>query len=235
MVTMGSRSRVVAVIALAGSLAGGAVAPAAHAQSTPELKTDEQKTLYAIGLAVAGNLAPFGLSAAELELVKAGLADGVLNRQRQVDLQAYGTKIQELQRARTSVVAAAEQKTGQAIVDKAAAEKGATKTASGLVIVPIKPGTGASPKATDKVKVHYHGTLADGAVFDSSVQRGEPATFPLNGVIPCWTEGLQLMKVGGKSRLVCPAAIAYGDRGAPPRIKPGATLTFEVELLEIVK
>ena len=128
-----------------------------------------------------------------------------------------------------------EQKAGQAILDKAAAEKGATKTASGLVIVPIKAGTGASPKATDRVKVHYHGTLADGTVFDSSVQRGEPATFPLNGVVPCWTEGLQLMKVGGKSRLVCPAALAYGDRGAPPRIKPGATLTFEVELLEIVK
>jgi FKBP-type peptidyl-prolyl cis-trans isomerase FkpA/FKBP-type peptidyl-prolyl cis-trans isomerase FklB len=133
------------------------------------------------------------------------------------------------------VVAAAEQKRGQAVVDKAAAEKGATKTASGLVIVPIKPGAGPSPKATDRVRVHYHGTLADGVVFDSSVQRGEPATFPLNGVIPCWTEGLQLMKVGGKSRLVCPASLAYGDRGAPPRIKPGATLLFEVELLEILK
>ena len=133
------------------------------------------------------------------------------------------------------LVAAAEQKAGQAVLDKAAAEKGATKTASGLVIVPIRPGTGAAPKASDRVKVHYHGTLADGSVFDSSVQRGEPATFPLNGVIPCWTEGLQLMKAGGKSRLVCPAAIAYGDRGAPPRIKPGATLTFEVELLEILK
>ena len=232
---MRSRSRVVAVITLMGALAGNALVPAARAQSTPELKTDEQKTIYAIGLAVAGSLAPFALSPAELEIVKAALTDGVLNRQRQVDLQAYGTKIQELQRARASVVAAAEQKTGQAVVDKAAAEKGATKTASGLVIVPIKPGTGASPKATDRVKVHYHGTLVDGAVFDSSVQRGEPATFPLNGVIPCWTEGLQLMKVGGKSRLVCPAALAYGDRGSPPRIKPGATLTFEVELLEIVK
>ena len=218
-----------------GRAGGGAVAPPARAQSAPELKTDEQKTLYAIGLAVAGSLAAFALSPAELELVKAGLTDGVLKRQRQVDLQAYGTKIQELQRTRASMVAAAEQKAGQAILDKAAAEKGATKTASGLVMVPIKPGTGASPKATDRVKVHYHGTLADGTVFDSSVQRGEPATFPLNGVIPCWTEGLQLMKVGGKSRLVCPAALAYGDRGAPPRIKPGATLTFEVELLEIVK
>ena len=232
---MRSRSRVVAVVALAGALAGGAVAPPARGQSAgPELKTEEQKTLYAIGLAVAGSLASFTLSAAELDLVKAGLTDGVLNRQRQVDLQAYGIKIQELQRSRASVVAAAEQKAGQAVLDKAATEKGATKTASGLVIVPIKPGTGASPKASDRVKVHYHGTLADGAVFDSSVQRGEPATFPLSGVIPCWTEGLQLMKVGGKSRLVCPAALAYGDRGSPPRIKPGATLSFEVELLEIV-
>jgi FKBP-type peptidyl-prolyl cis-trans isomerase FkpA/FKBP-type peptidyl-prolyl cis-trans isomerase FklB len=224
-----------AVVALAGTLAGGAVAPAARAQSAPELKTEEQKTLYALGLAIAGSLSSFALSPAELELVKTGVTDGVLNRPRQVDPQGYNAKIQELQRSRASVVAAAEQKAGQAILDKAAAEKGATKTASGLVIVPMKPGTGASPKATDRVKVHYHGTLADGTVFDSSVQRGEPATFPLNGVVPCWTEGLQLMKVGGKSRLVCPAAIAYGDRGAPPRIKPGATLTFEVELIEIVK
>jgi FKBP-type peptidyl-prolyl cis-trans isomerase FkpA len=232
---MKSPLRMVAAVLVANALAVSAVAPSARAQATPELKTEEQKTLYAIGLAVAGTLAQFGLSPADLDLVKAGITDGVLNRPRQVDLQAYGGKIQELQKQRATVVAAAEQKSGQAVIDKAAAEKGATKTASGLVIVPIKPGTGPSPKATDKVKVHYHGTLADGSVFDSSVQRGEPATFPLNGVIPCWTEGLQLMKVGGKSRLVCPAALAYGDRGAPPRIKPGATLTFEVELLEIVK
>jgi len=229
-----SRTRTLVAVALT-ALLGGLSMPWAFAQSAPDLKTEEQKTLYAIGLAVAGSLGAFALSPAELEIVKAGLTDGALNRQRQVDLQAYGPKIQELQKARATVVAAAEQKAGQAILDKAAAEKGATKTASGLVMVPIKVGAGAAPKATDRVKVHYHGTLADGAVFDSSVQRGEPATFPLNGVIPCWTEGLQLMKVGGKSRLVCPAAIAYGDRGAPPRIKPGSTLTFEVELLEIVK
>ena len=103
------------------------------------------------------------------------------------------------------------------------------------MITTLKPGTGAAPAATDKVRVHYHGTLTDGKVFDSSVQRNEPAEFALNAVIPCWTEAVQTMKVGGKSRLVCPAHLAYGDRGAPPDIKPGATLVFEVELLDIVK
>ena len=102
-----------------------------------------------------------------------------------------------------------------------------------MVYIPVSEGSGASPKPTDRVKVHYHGTLQDGTVFDSSVERGQPATFPLNGVIACWTEGLQKMKVGGKAKLVCPSDIAYGDRGAPPKIKPGATLTFDVELISI--
>ncbi len=210
------------------------VAPGADAAG-PELKTEEQKTLYAVGLAVSRSLAPFNLTEAELELVKAGISDGLPGKEPKVDLQTYGPKIQELQSARLSASAAVEKKAGQAFLDKAASEPGAKKTASGLVISTIKDGTGPAPKATDKVKVHYHGTLTDGTVFDSSVQRKEPATFPLNGVIPCWTEAVQLMKVGGKSRLVCPAAIAYGDRGAPPKIKPGSTLVFEVELLEIVK
>ena len=217
---------------LAGLLAVASGARAAE----PELKTEEQKTLYAIGLAVSQSLAVFSLSPAELELVKAGLTDGVLNKDKKaVDLQVYGPKIQELQTARASTVAAVEKKAGQAFLEKAAAEKGATKTSTGLVMTTIKPGTGPSPKATDKVKVHYHGTLTDGTVFDSSLQRNEPATFPLNGVIPCWTEAVQLMKVGGKSRLVCPANLAYGDRAVGAKIKPGSTLVFEVELLEIVK
>jgi FKBP-type peptidyl-prolyl cis-trans isomerase FkpA/FKBP-type peptidyl-prolyl cis-trans isomerase FklB len=221
--------------AVIGSLLALVTVAAPATAAGPDLKTEDQKTLYALGLAVSRSLAVFNLTETELDLVKAGLTDGALRKEPRVELQTYGPKIQELQRTRITAAAAAEKKAGQAFIDKAAAEKGATKTASGLIVSTIKPGTGATPKATDRVKVHYHGTLTDGTVFDSSVQRGEPATFPLNGVIPCWTEGVQLMKVGGKSRLVCPAELAYGDRGAPPRIKPGATLVFEVELLDIVK
>lgn len=201
----------------------------------PEPKTEEQKTLYAIGLALSQNLATFNLSETELEMVKSGLSDGVLKREGKVDLQTYGPKIQVLQQTRLTAMAEGEKKTGKLYIDKAAAEKGVTKTASGMLYSSIKSGTGAAPKATDTVKVHYQGTLTNGAIFDSSVQRGEPATFPLNQVIPCWTEGLQLMKVGGKGKLVCPSDIAYGDRGRPPKIPPGATLIFEVELLDIVK
>jgi FKBP-type peptidyl-prolyl cis-trans isomerase FkpA len=206
---------------------------AASAASQP--KSEEEKTFYALGLAISQSLAPLGLSESELEMVKSGLTDGVLGKPHAVELPAYTPKLQELQRTRVAAAAAKEKKAGEEFLAKAAAEKGSTKTASGAVVTILRPGTGASPQATDKVKVHYHGTLIDGTVFDSSVQRGEPATFPLNGVIKCWTEGLQQLKVGGKARLVCPSDTAYGDRGSPPRIKPGATLVFEVELLDIVK
>ena len=201
----------------------------------PEAKTDEEKTLYALGMALGQNLSSFNLKENELELVKAGLTDQVLNRKKQVELETWGPKIQEISKTRLAAAAATEKKAGQAFLEKAAAEKGATKTASGLIITELKPGTGEPPKATDKVKVNYKGTLVDGTVFDASEKHGGPATFQLNGVVKCWTEGVQLMKVGGKSRLVCPSDIAYGDRGSPPTIKPGATLVFEIELLEIVK
>lgn len=120
-------------------------------------------------------------------------------------------------------------------VKKAAAEAGAVTTASGLVMRTLKEGSGPSPAATDTVRVHYRGTLPDGKEFDSSYARNKPAEFPLNRVIPCWTEGVQKIKVGGKARLTCPAAIAYGERGAGGVIPPGATLHFEVELLGIVR
>jgi FKBP-type peptidyl-prolyl cis-trans isomerase FkpA len=203
--------------------------------ASPEPKTEEEKTIYAIGLALSRNLTQFNLTPAELDLVKAGLTDGVLGKPKKVDFETYGPKLQELAKARATVGAAEEKKKAQAFLDKASAEPGAKRTPSGLVYSEIKPGEGDAPKPTDKVKVHYHGKLVDGTVFDSSVKRGQPASFPLNGVIPCWTEGVQLMKVGGKSKLICPSDIAYGDRGSPPTIKPGATLIFEVELLEIEK
>jgi FKBP-type peptidyl-prolyl cis-trans isomerase FkpA/FKBP-type peptidyl-prolyl cis-trans isomerase FklB len=216
----------VVLVLAAVSLAGAA---------GPELKSDEQKTLYALGLVISQNLATFALSPADLEVVLAGVSDGVLKKDYKVDVQTYGPKIPALQTARASAAATVEKKAGQAFLDKAAAEKGATRTASGMIIMTVKAGNGASPKATDRVKVHYQGALTDGTVFDSSVQRNEPLTLALSGVIKCWTEGVPMMKVGGKSKLVCPSDIAYGDQGRPPVIKPGATLVFEIELLEIVK
>ena len=120
-----------------------------------------------------------------------------------------------------------------AVAAAAAKESGAVVTASGLVYRSLKDGTGASPAATDKVKVHYRGTFPDGKEFDSSYKRNEAIEFPLNGVIKCWTEGVQRMKVGGKAKLTCPASIAYGERGAGGVIPPNATLLFEVELLAI--
>jgi FKBP-type peptidyl-prolyl cis-trans isomerase FkpA len=204
---------------------------ASYSASAAEPKSEEQKTFYALGVAISKNLGSFNLTPAELELVKAGLTDGVTGKAT-IDLNAYVPKLGELQTTRMAATAETEKKAGQTFVDKAAAEKGATKTASGIVIKTVKEGTGAAPTANDTVKVHYHGTTPDGKVFDSSVDRKEPATFPLNGVIPCWTEALQTMKVGGKSRIVCPPGVAYGDRGTP-NIKPGSTLVFDVELLEI--
>ena len=120
-----------------------------------------------------------------------------------------------------------------AAIATAAKEAGAQVTKSGLVYRSLKDGTGSSPAATDRVKVHYKGTFPDGKEFDSSYKRNEPTEFPLNGVIPCWTEGVQMMRTGGKAKLTCPSAIAYGQRGAGGVIPPNATLVFEIELLAI--
>jgi FKBP-type peptidyl-prolyl cis-trans isomerase FkpA/FKBP-type peptidyl-prolyl cis-trans isomerase FklB len=206
---------------------------AAAVAADVEPKTEEQKVFYAMGFALSTKLAAFNLSKAELEMVEAGLSDGTLKNKPKVELQVYAPKIGELQQARMAAAAEQGKKSAQAYLEKAAAEKGSAKTASGLIFTPVKEGAGAAPTTTDTVKVHYQGALIDGNVFDSSILRGQPTSLPVSGVIPCWTEGLQRMKVGGKAKFVCPAEIAYGDRGNPPVIPPGATLVFEIELLEV--
>ncbi len=195
--------------------------------------TDDEKALYSMGAMMSRSLAAFDLNAEELEFLKAGLTDSVLGRDLAINPTEQGPIVQAFAKAREERMAAEEKKASEAFLAKVEAEAGATKTDSGLIYFELEPGEGASPTAADEVTVHYTGTLIDGTVFDSSVERGQPATFPLGRVIPCWTEGVQKMKVGGKSKLICPSSIGYGDRGSPPVIKPGATLVFEVELLAI--
>lgn len=210
-----------------------AVAAPAAPSTAGTLQTEDDKTIYALGLSIWRSLQPLDLSAAEVEIVKRALGDAAANKP-EVSLDTYGPKIDALGRARVQRGVEKEKTRSQEYLAKMEKEPGAVKAESGLLYFETQAGTGASPSAADTVKVHYRGTLVDGTEFDSSHKRGEPAQFPLGGVIPCWTQGVQKMKVGGKAKLICPAAIAYGDRGRPS-IPGGAALTFEIELLEIVK
>ncbi len=213
-------------------------APAPQKSAAPAEKkgpADLDRSLYAVGLSISKSLEVFRLSPAELNKVVQGLKDGAAGKPKFPLDEKAQQAVNDLGRARLS--AAADQEKGKAAGYLAARskEKGAVKTESGAIVIPVKEGTGASPTAADKVKVHYTGKLVDGKVFDSSVQRGQPAEFPLNGVVKCWTEALQKMKVGGKATVVCPSEIAYGERGSPPVIPGNAVLTFDIELLDIVK
>lgn len=207
----------------------------ANAHEEPE--TDQQKTLYTFGYEIAKEWRSFGLSETEIEMLTLGIIDSSLQREPHVKLEDWVKKIRPLlsekRRVANKAIIKTQTKASAALLAKEAKAPGAKTTASGLIMTSLKPGTGEAPKATSKVTVHYHGTLGDGTIFDSSVRRGKPATFPLKGVIKCWTEGLQLMKVGGKSRLVCPAELAYGDSGAGASIPPATALIFEVELLKV--
>ncbi|HYV46687.1 MAG TPA: FKBP-type peptidyl-prolyl cis-trans isomerase [Myxococcaceae bacterium] len=191
-------------------------------------QTDDEKAIYALGVLIGRSVGQFNLSKHEQDLLKKGLTDQLNGQKPSVDVEAAQPRIRELEKSRVGQAAGA-------YLDKAAKEKGVEKSGTGLLYKSLKEGAGGSPRATDTVKVHYRGTLTNGVEFDSSYARNEPAEFPLNGVIACWTEGVQKMKVGGKARLVCPASIGYGERGSPPKIPGGATLVFEVELLDIVK
>ena len=217
-------------LSLAGAAALYVAAAAASAQ--PALKTEQDKTLYALGMAVGANILQFGLSADELEFVERGMTDVVLGNESAVNLQDYSDQIRQLASDRASAVASAEKQASAAFLDQMAKEPGAERSPTGVVFISMKEGTGPNPGPADTVRVHYHGTLRDGTVFDSSVDRGQPVSFPLNGVISCWTEGVQKIKVGGKAKLGCPSDTAYGDTGKGP-IPGGAALVFEVELLGI--
>ncbi len=219
--TMGKQ----AVGVIAGLWCVAAFAQGASAGEAPVVaKTDDERTLYALGRSIGKSLAPFDLSPEELRLVLQGMRDEQAHTPTMIDLGTAQGRIQALARARLA-------KAHAAAVKNAASEPGAVKLASGAIYRELDPGKGKRPTRRDVVVVEYQGRLVDGTVFDDTAPRGKPAEFPLDAVIPCWTEGLQRLAVGGKARLTCPAETAYGD--APPpgsRIPPGATLTFEVAL-----
>jgi len=209
-----------------------------QAQGQPQLKTFEDQASYAIGLNIGRDMAGDKLKV-NPDLVARGLLDGLRKSQPLLtdeQMQQVLTKFSQMRQAEATAVGDKGLKDGQAFLAANGAKQGVQKTASGLQYQVLKNGAGASPKATDVVRVHYHGTLIDGTVFDSSVDRKQPAEFPVNRVIPGWTEALQKMKVGDKWKLFIPSDLAYGPQGTPGGpIPPNAVLVFEVELLDIVK
>ena len=200
---------------------------------SPEM-TETEKISYALGADIGGSLKGLGLDL-NLESFMQGVSDAMngQNKFSPEELQAIFQLVNQKVQEKQNNAMASEKEKGAKFLAENKKQPGVIETASGLQYKVVKMGDGPKPTATDKVKVHYHGTLIDGTVFDSSVERGEPITFPLNGVIRGWTEGVQLMPVGSKFIFYIPSELAYGDRGAGQIIKGGATLIFEVELLEI--
>ena len=203
------------------------------AQEKPQLKDQKDKSSYAIGLNIGLNFNKQKLSV-NPDAFMAGFKDGVAGKPQmsETEVRETMTKLEQDMESKQKDVGDKNAKEGQKFLEENKKKEGVKSTASGLQYKVIKEGSGAQPKATDTVTVQYRGTLIDGTEFDSSYKRGQPATFPLNAVIKGWTEGLQLMKVGGKSQFFIPANLAYGDRGAGGDIGPNSTLIFEVELVD---
>ena len=205
-----------------------------------KLKTQQEKIGYAIGMNIATNMMQQKVDvdpdqlAAGLKAVLKGKETIITQEEMGQILTAYQQEMQMKQMAEAAAAAAENEKLAQEYLEKNGKKDGVVTLESGLQYMVIKAGEGASPQAESTVQVHYSGTLLDGTEFDSSYKRGEPASFPVNGVIPGWTEALQLMKEGAKWQLVIPAELAYAERGAPPMIPPNATLLFDVELLKIL-
>ena len=198
-------------------------------------KSDDERAIYTIGFLMGRNVTSFNLSAAETKVLQSGLSDAAQGKEAQVDLRFHQSRINEMLQKRMGAASEKEKEKGKKWTEEYVKKETPTAIEGGGWYKELTAGTGDNPKPTDTVKVHYRGTLTDGTEFDSSYKRGEPASFPLNQVIPCWTRGVAMMKPGGKAKLVCPSDVAYGDQGSPPAIKGGSTLVFEVELLEITK
>jgi FKBP-type peptidyl-prolyl cis-trans isomerase FkpA len=204
-----------------------AATPAPAPAAPADLASDDAKTIYALGVSVGRDLSAFALTPEEVQILQRGIADSVSGTAPPVDPKEFAPKIQAFAKGRQAQASAA-------TLERAAKESGAVKLPSGVIYRETQAGAGRSPRATDTVKVHYEGRLVDGTVFDSSARRGIPVEFPLNGVIPCWTQGVAKMKVGGKAKLTCPGNTAYGERPPPgSRIPPNAVLVFDVELVDI--
>ncbi|MBN2263864.1 MAG: FKBP-type peptidyl-prolyl cis-trans isomerase [Prolixibacteraceae bacterium] len=197
-------------------------------------ETQVEKFSYAIGLSLASNLLQSGINKVELEALFEAISDVMAGKQPQISPQEANQVIETYFNDRQTNEGAKNASEGETFLAKNKLEDGVVELASGLQYKILTEGTGSKPQANDKVKCHYHGTLIDGTVFDSSVQRGTPAEFPVNGVIKGWVEALQLMPVGSKWRLFIPSHLAYGDQGAGGSIGPKATLIFDVELIDIV-
>ncbi len=210
-------------------------------QGKPSLKTFAEQKSYMIGVDIAHNLKSLNTEI-DFEALVQGLGDVMKERPMLLPKstmdsirQVFTMQLREHQMAGMKASSEKNTQEGETFLAANKTKPGVITTASGLQYIIEKQGTGPKPKATDKVKVNYEGTLIDGKIFDSSIKRGQPVEFPVNGVIPGWTEALQLMPVGSKFKLFVPANLGYGDRGAGPDIGPGAVLIFEVELLGIVK
>jgi FKBP-type peptidyl-prolyl cis-trans isomerase len=205
-----------------------------------QLKTDRQKGSYALGYKIASNMRrQIGADAVDLDALFLGLQEGfggkritLTDAERERAFQAFQTELGARSMKAANTIAEKNKKEGEAFLAANKTKPGVTTLPSGIQYIVLKEGTGKQPKATDEVKVHYHGTLIDGTVFDSSVNRGEPASFRLDQVIPGWTESVQKMKEGSKWRVFIPSDLAYGARGPEP-IGPNATLIFEIELLQV--
>jgi FKBP-type peptidyl-prolyl cis-trans isomerase FkpA len=198
-----------------------------------ELESDQDRMFYYLGTALSKNLTPLALDADEIDLVIRGMREAIAGDAPAMDEAVYGAMLNDLAQERMKAGSANEVLAAEAYMIEMANEDGAVTTATGIVIVEIEAGSGKSPAADSTVIAHYHGTLRDGTVFDSSVDRGQPLTISLSNVIPCWRDGIPTMKEGGKSKISCPSDTAYGDRASGP-IPGGSALTFEVELIEVV-